>query len=202
MKKIALFTIAAGITLGIAACTGENKQNGSDTLLTDTAHLDTAMHMDGDTTQYEQAHANINGTKSDTTVSGTAHFMRQNGAVSLTLSLNVPSKANSSVAVHFHEHGDCGNNGEGAHGHWNPTGENHGEWNKDQFHSGDIGNIKLDKDGKATVNLESNRWTIGGPVNSNILNKAIIVHSGVDDYKTQPTGNSGGRIGCGVVNRM
>lgn len=199
MKRNALFTIATVALLGFAACS-DNRQN--DGLHSDSSNVDRNMSMNDSTEEYDQAHAEISGTKSDTTVTGTAHFERRGDVIAMTLSLHVPSKANSTVAVHFHEHGDCSNNGEDAHGHWNPTGEDHGEWNKGAYHSGDIGNVKLDRDGKATINIESNRWTIGGDSNTNILSKAIIVHSGVDDYKTQPTGNSGARIGCGVVNRM
>ena len=73
------------------------------------------------------------------------------------LTLNVPKKANSTVAVHFHEHGDCSDAGKGVHGHWNPTKEDHGKWGSAKYHSGDIGNIKLDKDGKATLTIETDR---------------------------------------------
>ena len=86
-----------------------------------------------------------------------------------------------------------------AHGHWNPTNANHGKWGSAAFHAGDIGNVKLDGTGKGSLNLETELWSIGGSADKNILGKAIIVHGGVDDYKTQPTGNAGSRIGCGVI---
>ena len=109
------------------------------------------------------------------------------------------TKAGKEVAVHIHEHGDCGNMGQMAHGHWNPGGAQHGKWGSGSFHAGDIGNIKLDSKGKGKLTLETDLWTLGGNASKNIIGKAIIVHGGVDDYSTQPTGNAGSRIGCGVI---
>ena len=91
--------------------------------------------------------------------------------------------------------------GKSAGGHWNPTSEDHGEWGVPPFHSGDIGNINTNKDN--TLNFEMKdlfkRWSISNPGKSNIIGRAIIVHSGVDDYTSQPSGAAGGRIGCGVI---
>ena len=166
----------------------------------DTASKGTADSADS--TVISNATAVLSGTKPDTTVTGQASFQSQpNGQVRMMLTLNVPLKANSSVAVHLHEHGDCGDMGNDAHGHWNPTNENHGRWGQGNFHSGDIGNVELDAEGNGTMELTSDRWTIGGDSTTNILNKAVIVHGGVDDYTTQPTGNAGTRIGCGVVSQ-
>jgi Cu-Zn family superoxide dismutase len=91
--------------------------------------------------------------------------------------------------------------GKAAGGHWNPTNTQHGKWGSSSFHSGDIGNINLDANGKGSLELESDLWAIGGDPQKDILNKSIIVHSGVDDYTTQPAGNSGERIGCAVIQR-
>jgi len=151
--------------------------------------------------QAAQAEAVISSTYPDTAVSGTATFETVNGKVKMVLNITAASRANKSVAVHIHEHPGCGDNGKDAHGHWNPTKVNHGKWGSDAFHSGDIGNVDLDKDGKGSKELETERWTIGGDSTTNILNRSIIVHGGVDDFKTQPTGNAGNRIGCGIINK-
>lgn len=147
------------------------------------------------------AMATLSGTKPDTTVSGTVRFTQDGNQVRMDFQISVPKKANQSVAVHFHEHADCGDMGKHAGGHWNPTGENHGKWGEGAFHSGDIGNIQLDGSGNGSVQISSDRWSIGGDAKTDILNKTLIVHSGVDDYKSQPSGNSGERIGCGVIQR-
>ncbi|MEO6949591.1 MAG: superoxide dismutase family protein [Ginsengibacter sp.] len=145
------------------------------------------------------AEATLSGTSADTTVEGKATFDVVGSKVKLELNITIPKKANQSVAVHLHEHGACGDMGKDAHGHWNPTNQQHGKWGSSSFHLGDIGNVTLDASGKGHLEMETDLWTIGGDSTSNILGRAVIVHGGVDDFKTQPTGNAGSRIGCGVI---
>ena len=147
------------------------------------------------------AEAIINATFPDTVINGTAKFeTTADGKVKMTIDITVALLANKNVAVHLHEHGDCGDNGKASHGHWNPTKAQHGKWGSDSFHLGDIGNIKLDKKGKGTITINTDLWSLGGDAAKNVIGRAFIVHSGVDDYKTQPTGGAGSRIGCGVIN--
>jgi superoxide dismutase, Cu-Zn family len=189
-----LAPVAMGV-LALAACGGGGHSDG-ETHGTDSS---VATHSN-DTVSLKSARATISATKADTAGGGTAIFTAvDEKEVELKLTLDFPKKANQTVAVHFHEHGDCGDEGKGAHGHWNPTNEKHGKWDDKEHHSGDIGNIALDGQGKAEFTVKTDRWSIGGAEKTNILKKAIIVHSGVDDYTTQPTGNSGSRIGCGVI---
>lgn len=147
------------------------------------------------------AEAAITATKPDTAVSGTARFTQDGDKVKLEINITVPPLANRSVAVHIHEHGDCGDAGKNTHGHWNPGAKQHGKWGEGDFHLGDIGNVTLDAEGKGSLTLDTDLWSIGGDANKDILGKAIIVHSGVDDYKTQPTGNAGSRVGCGLIEK-
>ena len=198
MKKLFLKEALLGFLLLAAAACGNGKDvaNGTDS----SAVISDTLTADSDTGR--NAHADIDATKSDTTGSGKATFVdKGNGDVELNLQVSFPQMANKSVAVHIHEHGDCGDEGKGAHGHWNPTNEDHGKWGAAAFHSGDIGNVTLDEKGEGSLTLSSNRWTIGGAEKTNILNRAIIVHSGVDDYTSQPSGNAGSRIGCGLITR-
>lgn len=144
--------------------------------------------------------ANLAATYPDTTVNGTVRFETEaDGEVKMKLDITIPAKANQTVAVHIHEHGNCGDTGHHAGGHWNPTNAQHGKWGGSAFHLGDIGNVQLDASGKGSMELETRLWSIGGDSTKNILNRAIIVHGGVDDYTTQPTGNAGNRIACGVI---
>jgi len=191
MKKT-LNWLSLFLLLGTAAaCTNRNNNTESQ----DSTMITESMDSDALT-----AHADISATKSDTSGSGSAEFIKKDdGTVELSLNVNFPSMANKSVAVHLHEHGDCGDAGKGAHGHWNPTNEAHGKWGSAAFHSGDIGNVELDAQGSGSITLSSDRWTIGGDEKTNILGRAVIVHSGVDDYTSQPAGNAGSRIGCGVI---
>ena len=117
----------------------------------------------------------------------------------MVIDVTIPKLAGKSVAVHIHEHGDCGDKGNMAHGHWNPDNKKHGKWGTGEFHSGDIGNIKLDSKGQGKITIETDLWTLGGVNRTNILQRAVVIHSGADDFTTQPSGNSGSRIGCGVI---
>jgi Cu-Zn family superoxide dismutase len=195
MKKVIIW-VSFCLCLAIAAaCTSNNMSGSQDSIATQSDT--TMMGFDG------MAHADISATKADTSGSGPAEFSRKDdGTIELTLNLNFPAMANKTVAVHLHEHGDCGDEGKGAHGHWNPTNEDHGQWGSSAFHSGDIGNVELDANGSGSYTLATDRWTIGGDENTNILGRAVIVHSGVDDYTSQPAGNAGSRIACGVISGM
>ena len=195
--KLRTFSMVLASSVFFIACnsgTYTDTRTDKDSLVATSTSDTLTMHGD-----MQHAQATLTGTYTDTALTGTAMFDQMNDKVKMVLTITVPSKANQSVAVHLHEHGDCGDMGKDAHGHWNPSNQNHGKWGSESFHAGDIGNVKLDADGKGSFELETNLWTIGGDSTTNILNRAVIVHGGVDDYVTQPTGNAGGRIGCGVI---
>jgi len=148
----------------------------------------------------EIASATLTETADNTKTIGTAKFYQEgDGKIKMELVMDFAARADSNVAVHFHEHGDCGDMGMNTHGHWNPTKENHGKWGSAAYHSGDIGNIQLDSKGHGTVTVTTDRWSIADGDLKNIIGRGIIVHGGTDDYTTQPTGNSGPRVGCGVI---
>ena len=193
-------------TVLIFSCNNEDKTSETTTTdsmqsQTDTIHGNMVMAPDTvSVAMISQAEAMLSGTYPDTALSGTAKFnAASDGKVKMVLDITVAAKAGKTVAVHIHEHGDCSDTGKMAHGHWNPTNAQHGKWGGSSFHAGDIGNVKLDAKGKGTLTIETDLWTLGGSADKNILNKAIIVHGGVDDFTTQPTGNAGTRIGCGVI---
>jgi Cu-Zn family superoxide dismutase len=101
---------------------------------------------------------------------------------------------------HIHEKGDCSAaDASSAGGHFNPTGKPHGGPDSDARHAGDFGNIEADATGNARYSRTFSDLTLDGE--SSIIGKAIIVHQKADDLKTQPSGDAGGRIGCGVIAR-
>jgi Cu-Zn family superoxide dismutase len=136
--------------------------------------------------------------RSGSKAGGEALFVESKETV--TLHLLITGAEPGVHAVHIHETGDCSApDGASAGGHWNPTNVNHGKWGAAPHHSGDIGNVEVGADGKAQLTLSSKVWTIGGPPETNIVGRSVIVHAKADDFTTQPTGNAGGRIACGVI---
>ncbi len=115
----------------------------------------------------------------------------------------VISVANASPgehAVHIHETGDCSaSDGTSAGGHWNPTGVAHGKWGEGEFHLGDIGNLTANAQGMGKLELTTNLWEMNTGSDIDFVGKAIIVHADADDFVSQPSGNAGPRIGCGVI---
>jgi Cu-Zn family superoxide dismutase len=101
--------------------------------------------------------------------------------------------------IHIHENGDCSAlDASSAGGHFNPLGQQHGAPGTSS-HVGDLGNITADAQGNASVNVGSAQATLGGGTTTDITGKAVIVHAQADDLKSQPSGEAGDRIACGVI---
>jgi superoxide dismutase, Cu-Zn family len=108
-------------------------------------------------------------------------------------------------AIHFHQVPKCeGPDFKSAGGHFNPDGKKHGFDNPDGHHAGDMRNFTVKADGKTpTIHLEDKDVTLKDGAHSLLSNggTAIVVHAKADDYKTDPAGNSGDRIACGVITK-
>jgi len=99
---------------------------------------------------------------------------------------------------HIHEFGDCSSpDGKAAGGHFNPTNNPHAGHDVAQRHEGDMGNIEADSSGKAHLELTDSMMTMSGE--KSIIGHGVIVHEKADDLKSQPTGDAGGRVACGVI---
>lgn len=138
---------------------------------------------------------------SGTNVTGEATFVEEDGKVRFELS--VKNVSPGVHAVHLHEKGDCGaEDASSAGGHWNPTMKPHGKRGSGgSYHKGDVGNMEVGDDGKGTLNLLVEGWSIGGADSTNVLGKSVIIHDKADDFTSQPSGNAGSRISCGVIKR-
>ena len=102
---------------------------------------------------------------------------------------------------HVHEKGDCSApDAASAGGHFNPEHKEHGSPKSGTRHVGDLGNIKADKDGTAKFKFKDKVIRLSGK--NSIIDKALILHADLDDMKTQPTGNAGKRVACGVIGRV
>ena len=100
--------------------------------------------------------------------------------------------------IHIHEHGDCGGEaGAAAGAHFNPNMGSHGGPGVAGNHEGDLGNIIADATGHARLTLRDKELQLAG--SNSILGRSIVLHAGEDDMKSQPAGNSGARVSCGVI---
>ena len=139
--------------------------------------------------------------KSESGVAGTVTFTQGSEGNEVMMDARISGLKPGSHAIHIHEYGDCSSDdGKSAGGHWNPTGMDHGKWGSDAYHKGDIGNLEADENGEVVMTMSTDEWCIGCEDSTkNILNRAIIIHEGADDFMTQPTGDAGGRVGCGTI---
>ncbi|QQP95125.1 superoxide dismutase family protein [Lysobacter enzymogenes] len=107
---------------------------------------------------------------------------------------------NSTHAIHIHEKGDCSAaDATSAGGHFNPAAQPHGQVDHGAHHAGDMDNLVANADGVAKVDAHASGVTLGGGAPNDVAGRAVIVHASPDDYKTQPTGNAGARLACGVI---
>lgn len=101
---------------------------------------------------------------------------------------------------HVHEKGDCSSpDGMSAGGHFNPLGQPHGHHAAGARHVGDMPNVKSDANGNAEVEFTVKGVELATGGAADILGKAVIVHANPDDYTSQPAGNAGPRLACGVI---
>ncbi len=133
---------------------------------------------------------------------GTARFEQKGTTTTLTLDL-LGLTPGTMHGFHIHAGTSCDPDMAGvpagmAGGHWNPTMAKHGA--PGTGHLGDVGNIMAMSDGKGQLKHTSTKWTIGtNDPNTDVVGHAVIVHAMADDLATDPTGNSGGRVACGIV---
>jgi Cu-Zn family superoxide dismutase len=133
---------------------------------------------------------------------GTVTFSRAAGAVVIDGELMGLTPGRH--GLHIHEKGDCSApDASSAGGHFAPDGDPHGAPDSppSEHHVGDLGNIEANDQGFAIVNVVDAEMTLDdGP--KGVLGRALIVHSGEDDFETQPTGAAGGRVACGVITEV
>lgn len=130
-------------------------------------------------------------------IHGTVTFIQQGDEVRIVA--DVTGATPGAHGIHLHEHGDCGGEGfANAGGHFNPSGAPHACPPTEPRHAGDFGNVDIGNDGKGHLELTTKDLTVG-PGPSSVIGRSVILHEGPDDCSSQPAGNSGARLACGVV---
>ncbi len=146
-------------------------------------------------TQTGKAMAVMNPTQGSK-VSGVVSFAKEGRGVRVIA--DVQGLAPGPHGFHIHEFGDCSSpDAASAGGHFNPTDMPHGAQNTEKRHVGDLGNIDADKNSHARLEITDGNLALEGP--NSIIGRSIVVHAQADDFKSQPTGNSGARVACGVI---
>ncbi len=134
--------------------------------------------------------------KSGSQVTGTVTFTKVGDEIQVVA--DIQNLKPGKHGFHIHEKGDCSAaDAASAGAHFNPTQKHHGGPMTSDHHSGDLGNIEADASGKAHLDWKG-KLSLSGT--DSIIGKSIVVHEKEDDLKTDPSGNSGARIACGVIN--
>jgi Cu-Zn family superoxide dismutase len=134
------------------------------------------------------------------TASGTLSLAPEGDSVRLTGPLH-GLKPNSEFGFHIHEKGDCSAPDASSAGeHFNPTNTQHGNPQGETHHAGDMLNAKSDAQGSAQVDAVASGVSLDSGQPNGVRGKAVVLHEKADDYASQPAGNSGARIACGVIN--
>ncbi|BCL75989.1 superoxide dismutase [Cu-Zn] [Jeongeupia sp. HS-3] len=127
------------------------------------------------------------------TASGQVMF-RQNGS-KLVLDVTLTGLTPGQHGFHVHEKGDCSApDASSAGGHFNPDNHQHGGPATPMHHVGDLGNVTAGADGRVSTSIGLNGVRL-----DTLVGRALVVHAGADDLSSQPAGNSGARIACGVI---
>lgn len=129
-------------------------------------------------------------------VIGTVNFTKIDSGI--VVEADLQGLTEGKHGFHIHEYGDCSAaNGTSAGGHFNPDGMKHGAPGDAERHVGDLGNIDANSSGQAHLRMVDTVIAFSGP--HSIIGRSVVVHQGEDDLTSQPTGNAGPRVACGVI---
>ena len=189
-----LVALSLAVMLSLAACGGSGDDAMEEGAATTATQEDTSAMQGGMTVT-----ADVQPTTDASSVRGTVSFAAAtDSVVQITGTLRgVPPGEHG---FHVHANADCGDAGQAAGGHWNPDDTPHGAPDDapSDRHAGDFGNVTAESDSTVSLDLEYSRSELGS-LPGDFAQHAVVVHAGEDDLTSQPSGDAGDRIGCGVT---
>lgn len=200
MNRYKLGVMTASLALSMVltiGCGGKDRDEETGGTETPTA-ADTPSSATAETPAANEMTVTLQGAPTDTDFAGTITVHAEGSGVHIVADV-AGVDTDGKHGIHVHENGQCDHEGEGgqhftsAGSHFNPTGTEHACPPTDPRHAGDLGNIEI-SGGRGHLEVSAANLTM-----DQLAGKAIILHAGEDDCKTQPTGNSGDRLACGVA---
>jgi Cu-Zn family superoxide dismutase len=206
MKKWLLLFLVFVLAMGLAAC-GDERDDSAPATETDGESIDGKDADNADPSKADEmgdgklSFATVNLMDSNGKPIGTAELTEEDNGV--RVKVNATDLPEGPHGFHFHEAGKCeAPDFESAGGHFNPTGASHGMEQKEGPHAGDLPNLEVGTDGTVTDEFLAEHVTLESRKENSLLQEvgtALVIHAKADDGKTQPSGDSGDRIACGIV---
>ncbi|WP_257350397.1 superoxide dismutase family protein [Pseudalkalibacillus decolorationis] len=198
MKRATLFLIMLMLVLALAACAGtdDNKENQNEK-----SKKGTGMEKDNGEKENNKDTVNVNLKNGDGDKVGSAKLKQESNGVRIQLKVSKLSKGTH--GFHIHEKGQCkAPDFKSAGGHFNPTDASHGFDHPKGEHAGDLPNIEVGKDGTVEEEFLAKNVTLKKGKENLLFDKdgsALVIHAEADDGKSQPSGDAGDRVACGVI---
>lgn len=184
MKKIILYSSACLMLIGAVSCSSQPSQK--------------TTPPSSQQQSVQEAFAMLNPTQGNK-VKGRVSFTKVPQGVKVVADFE--GMEPGSHGIHIHEKGDCSApDGSSAGEHFNPTNKKHGSPDDKDRHVGDLGNIVADRNGRAHYERVDSVIQLDGDYS--IIGRSVVIHAKADDFKTQPSGDSGKRVACGVIETL
>jgi len=144
----------------------------------------------------QQARAMLNPTQGST-ANGVVVFSKK-GDQPMRIIVDLSGLPAGFHGFHIHQHGDCSSpDASSAGGHFNPSDSRHGSPSDDEHHLGDLGNLLTQTNGRISTTLRNEDLHFHGA--HSVIGRAVVIHAKADDFVSQPNGNAGARLACGVI---
>jgi len=192
--------LVISIVVALAACSRPESEPATPTLTTPAAPLEVPATSPPAVDDRAAARASVLlVATAGNTANGTLDVIADGNGVRIRGELH-GLDVNSEHGFHIHEFGDCtAEDASSAGGHFNPHGLAHGRPGEGEHHAGDLFNLRSDGSGNASVDALASGVGLRSGAADDVIGKAVVVHKKADDYVSQPAGDSGPRIACGVI---